>query len=69
MAKEVVKVCTGSYTGAYCPKWSGPWAQFFNAKGEYLPLDTQGDTRIQESDARLARRLELRAANRLPLGW
>lgn len=33
MEKEI---CTGSYTGEFCPKKNGPWAQHFNDDGSLI---------------------------------
>lgn len=58
MTKEVCEICTGSYTGEFSPKWRGPWAHYFDARGAF----------IDDEISRLDRFKELLRQGRVPLG-
>lgn len=68
MTRELCVVCTGSYTGEFSPKWRGPWAKYFDATGQYLPLEGIGDERGEQATARTDRLKELREQGRVPMG-
>lgn len=66
MTREVCEVCTGSYTGEFSPKWRGPFAEYFDASGNFIEAhEVNGMTDVTK---RMERRKESRALNRVPLG-
>ena len=32
------EICTGSYTGEFCPTKRGPWARYYDSNGKFIDL-------------------------------